>query len=317
MKHVSLPPPEPALDVPAGRAEAVPPPWAGIWLHHLKKSHESHLRESSRVESRRRRTRRHRRDACESKVKKDAARRLVVLAARVLLRARRADAQRAAALLAIPLRKFLLLGLVRFGLVVGGAVARPVTSGAALEAVRVRQGLFDLVVPPPLLGGRLARPLVDPLEAGADRTFIIVAVRVALRVRRQLVHAAALLVRIVGAHGRLGRRRVDSRRGLGLLGAVPRPVADAAAAEALARRLFHTFDRRFIVGSREGLGRGALLGVLGFVLGGGGVGGRLVVLGLLGDHRFLLVRVDVPGSIHGRLDLRRLLIARARLVNLI
>ena len=49
---------------------------------------------------------------------------LVVLAARVLLRARRADAQRAAALFALALRELLLLGLVRFGLVVGGAVLR-------------------------------------------------------------------------------------------------------------------------------------------------------------------------------------------------
>ena len=81
------------------------------------------------IESRRRRraeiseARRHRRDAC-SRRWKDAARRLVVLAARVLLRARRADAQRAAALLALAGREFLLLGLVRFGLVVGGAVLR-------------------------------------------------------------------------------------------------------------------------------------------------------------------------------------------------
>ena len=124
----------------------------------------------------------HRRDACKSKVK-DAARRLVVLAPRVLLRPRRADAQRAAALFAIPLRKFLLLGLVRFGLVVGGAVPSPMSRGTALEAVRVREGRLDLFVAPPLLGGGLSRPLVDPLETGADGALVVVAVRVPLRVR--------------------------------------------------------------------------------------------------------------------------------------
>ncbi len=38
------------------------------------------------------------------------------------------------------------------------------------------------------------------------------------------------------------------------------------------------------------------------------------MLRLLRDHGFLLVRINVPGSVHGRLAMRRLLIARARLV---
>ena len=238
-------------------------------------------------------TRRRRRDAWKSKVKKDAARRLVVLAARVLLRARRADAQRAAALLTLAGRKFLLLGLVRFGLFVGRAIPSPVPGSTTLEAVRVRQGLLDLFVPAPLLGGGLPRPLVDPLEAAADRTFVVVAVRVSLAVRRPLLHAAALLV---GAHGQLGRR-VHRRRGLGLLGAIARPVADAAAAEALRRGLLDAFHGRLVVGARERLGRGALL-LVRLEVGGGGVGRRGVVLGLLRNHGFLLVRVDVPGAVH-------------------
>ena len=30
----------------------------------------------------------------------------------------------------------------------------------------------------------------------------------------------------------------------------------------------------------------------------GGVGGRLVVLGLLGDHGFFFIRINVPGAVH-------------------
>ena len=79
----------------------------------------------------------------------------------------------------------------------------------------------------------------------------------------------------------------------------------SAAAEALARRLFHTFDRCLVVGARERLGCGALL-LVRLVLRSGGIGRRGVVLGLLRDHGFLLVRVDVPRAVHFKTSINAL-----------
>ena len=79
----------------------------------------------------------------------------------------------------------------------------------------------------------------------------------------------------------------------------------SAAAEALARRFLDAFHGRLIVRSRKRLGRGALL-LVRLVLRSGGIGRRGVVLGLLGDHGFLLVRVDVPRAVHFKTSINAL-----------